>query len=298
MIEELVQTMVVGLAVGSRIALVAIGFSLVYRTSEVLNFAQGAWLLVGAYLVHHGVQMGLSFWVALALACGVCAALAALSFRVTVKPMRNQPVFAVILVTVGLLTIARFAVAAAWGTDARNLGDPFAISTVTFGGVTVPVRDLFTIAATVASVAIIMLLLRGTAFGLAMRATADDREAALVQGVRTDRVVAMSWALAAAFAVVAGVAASAGVSRLGPGIVETSFVALAAVVIGGLDSPGGGAVAAVLLGVSQQFVAVYQPEYVEVLGGNFASIFPYLLLVVVLLVRPYGLAGRAEWWRA
>lgn len=296
--EELLQTLVVGFAVGSRIALVAIGFSLVYRTSEVLNFAQGAWLLVGAYLVHHGVQVGLPFWTALVLAGAACAALAALSYRITVKPMRNQPVFAVILVTVGLLTIARFVIAAAWGTEPRNLGDPFGLSTVTLGGVTVPVRDLFTIGATVASVAVIMLLLRGTAFGLAMRATADDREAALVQGVRTDRVVALSWALAAAFAALAGVAASAGVSRLAPGVVETSFVALAAVVIGGLDSPGGGVVAALLLGVSQQFVAVYQPEYVEVLGRNFASIFPYVLLVIVLLVRPYGLAGRAEWWRA
>jgi branched-chain amino acid transport system permease protein len=296
-VNELARTIVAGLASGGRIALVVVGLSLVLRTSGVINLAQGAWMLLGAYLVAALVDSGLSFWLAAALAAAVGAGLSAATFRVVVRPMRGQPAHAVVLVTLGVLGVVTQLTAAVWGTDARNLGDPFGVATVSVAGVTVARRELFAIVAALAVLGAVAVVLRTTAVGLATRAVAADREAAATQGIDPDRVVMGCWAAAGAAAVVAGVAASTGASRLGPGLVGASFVALAAVVVGGLDSPLGGVVAAFGIGVVEELVAVYQPRHLAALGDDLAGVVPYVVMAIVLVARPTGIAGSVEPWR-
>jgi branched-chain amino acid transport system permease protein len=296
-VEDLLRTLVAGIAVGGRISLVAVGLSLVLRSSGVINFAQGAWLLLGAHLVAVLVDHGVSFWFALPIVMIVGAGLSAASYRILVRPMRGQPGYAVVLVTLGVLGLVTHIVAAIWGTEARNLGDPFGVSTMTIGGVTVPVRDLFSVGAAVVVLAAVVGSLGATSLGLATRAVVLDREAAATQGIHGPRIVTGCWAIAGATAVVAGVCASTGAGRLEVGIVDASFLALVAVVVGGLDSPAGGVAAAFALGIGQQLAAWYQPQHLDGLGDNFAAIVPYVVMVVVLIARPTGLAGQVEAWR-
>jgi branched-chain amino acid transport system permease protein len=296
-VTDLLRTLVAGIAVGGRVALVAIGLSLILRTSGVISFAQGAWLLLGAYLVSSFVESGLSFWLAVPLVMAIGSALSTATYRFVVRPMRGHSSSAVVLVTLGILGLVRHVAAAIWGTEPRNLGDPFGVRTMSVGDVVIPVRDVFSVVSAVIVLAFVVAVLRATPIGLATRAVALDREAAATQGIDAERIVTGCWAIAGVTAVVAGLSASAGAGRVDPGIVDASFVALVAVVVGGADSPAGGVVAAFALGIAQQLVAWYQPQHVDALGANFEGIFPYVVMVIVLIVRPTGLAGQAETWR-
>ena len=295
--NELVQTLVAGLASGSRTALAVVGLSLVLRTSGVINLTQGAWMLLGAYLVSALVAAGMSFWAALVLATVTGILASTLTHRLVVRPMRHQPPYAVVLVTLGVLGVVTHLVAAGWGTDARNLGDPFGVRTVVIWSVAIPRRDVFTLAAALLVLGALVLVLRRTSIGLTTRAVAIDREAASAQGIHPDRVIAGCWAIAGGAAAIAGIAASTGASRVNPGVVGVSFVALAAVVAGGADSPAGGMVAAVAFGLIEQLVAVYQPRHLAMLGDSLATVLPFVVMAVVLIARPTGLAGSPDQWR-
>jgi branched-chain amino acid transport system permease protein len=292
--SELVQILLQGVALGAKLALVALGFVVIFKATGVINFAQGGLVLIGAYLTYNVSETwGVPFYVAVVVAMVGGALVGALVERVALRPMIGKPTFAAIMVTIGVLFVLEQVVTSIWGFDNLNLGDPWRSRTLHAGDVTLAVRDLWTIGLTAAALAAFFAFFRYSSTGVAMRASALDPEAALAQGISPGRVYTLAWAISGAVAALAGVTLASGSAQLAPGIGFVALAAFPAVILGGLDSPGGAVVGGILIGVSQTLTARYLND-VEWLGTNFHNAMPYILMIVVLLVRPYGLFGTKE----
>lgn len=292
---EFLQLCFAGLALGARYALVALGFVIIYRATGVINFAQGGLLAVAAYLTYaFANQAGLPFGLAVLLALLAAALIGAAIERVVLRRTVGQPVFAVIMITIGMLFILEQAVTAIWGFDSLNLADPWGVDTVTAGGIVFSVRDLWTIGLAAAVLAAFFAFFRFSSLGVAMRATALDPEAALAQGISARRIYAISWAISAALAALAGVTLASGPAALSPGIGTVALVAFPAMIVGGMDSPGGAVIGGAIIGLTQALTAGYQDDIAPWLGDNFSAVMPYVVMIVILLVRPYGLFGTRE----
>ena len=292
---EFLQATLDGLAVGFRYALVALGFVVIFKATGVINFAQGGLVLIGAYLAYNaGETWGLPFYVAMVVAMVGGALVGAVLERVALRPMVGRPPFATIMVTIGLLYLLEQAVTSIWGFDNLDLGDPWAIDSVHAGDLVVSVRDLWTMGLAAVALGAFFLFFRFSATGVAMRATALDPEAAMAQGISPGRVYTLAWAVSGAVAALAGITLAAGSARLAPGIGLIALAAFPAIILGGLDSPAGAVVGGLIIGVTQQLTATYQPEHAEWLGRNFHTVMPYVVMVVILMVRPYGLFGTKE----
>jgi branched-chain amino acid transport system permease protein len=175
-----------------------------------------------------------------------------------------------------------------------NLADPWGVRTVDVGGVVMSVRDLWTLVIAAAIVAGFFAFFRYSKLGVAMRATAFDAEAALAQGISARRVYAVSWAISAGLAALAGVTLAAGAAALTPTIGAVALVAFPAMIVGGLDSPIGAVLGGFIIGLTQALTAGYQQDIAPWLGDNFAAVMPYVVMILILLVRPYGLFGTKE----
>lgn len=289
------ELVVQGSALGARYALVALGFVVIYRATGVINFAQGGFLALGAYLAFNFHQTwGWPFLPAV-VAAMLCGALLGVVLELVVlRRLAGRPTYAVIMVTIGLLIVIDQVIVAVWGADPLSLGDPWGLRTVDLGDLSVRVVDLWTMAIALAVLVGFFLWFRFTRMGLAMRATALDREAALAQGMSSRVVYSASWAVAAAVAALAGVMLSGGGTGVSPELGLLALYALPVIVLGGLDSPPGAVVGGLVIGIAQVLTAGYQPEYAPWLGTGFNLVMPYLVMVVVLLVRPYGLFGTRD----
>jgi branched-chain amino acid transport system permease protein len=292
---EFLQLFAAGIALGARYSLVALGFVVIFRSTKVINFAQGGLVVLGAYFTYNAHQTwGLSFWPSLLIGMVGTAVIGALVERVVLRRMVGQPTFTIIMITIGLLFIVQEVVTAVWGSEPLDLGDPWGIRTVERSNVVVSVRDLWTIALTGAVLAAFFVFFRYSKFGIAMRATAVDQEAALAQGISVHRVFAVSWAIAGAVAALAGATLAAGPGNLGIGIGDLAFAAFPAIILGGLDSPGGAVVGGTVIGVTQVLTQGYQPRWFPSLGTGFNQVMPYVVMIAILLIRPYGLFGTKE----
>jgi branched-chain amino acid transport system permease protein len=289
---EAVQLLSRGLGMGSVYALLALGFVIIYKSTRVISFAQPAFMLAGAVLVTYLVG-SFGFFGALALAALGTALLALGVERVAVRPMVGRPPFTVAIITLGVDVIVRVVAGAFIGIELRQVGDPWGLAPTRLFGIEVQQRHLAMIVTATVVVAALFAFFRFTRMGLAMRAAAYDQEAALAQGVSVGGVFALSWAIAGGLAAVGGAFAAIG------GSVEstlwlTAVVALPVIILGGLDSLPGAVVGGLLVGLVQELVAQYQRFLPEWLGGNVSIIAPYALMLVVLLLRPYGLFGTRE----
>jgi len=294
-VTDFAQLLVQGIALGAVYGAVALGFVVIYKATEVINFAHGELLLLGAYLVYAlRIEVGLPFVVALPGAIALMAAVGWGIERMVLRRMVGRPTFAVVMITIGLAIILRQLVTAAAGYEDRAIGDPWGASRVALGDAQVNVVSLVTVAAFAAQVAGFFAFFRGTKAGVAMRAAAFDPEAALAVGIPVRRVYAWSWMIAAATATVGGVFLAAFPATLHPAIGFVAFRAFPAAIVGGLDSPGGAVVGGLLIGVTEVLVQGYQPQFAPWLGNNFHVVAAYILMILVLMVRPYGLFGTRE----
>ncbi|MDY7104709.1 MAG: branched-chain amino acid ABC transporter permease [Actinomycetota bacterium] len=292
---EFLQLLFQGVALGSQYALIALGFVVIYKATGVINFAQGGFVLVGAYLAYNFNQTWeLPFPVALVLAMVAGALLGAIVERLLLRRMVGEPVFAVLMITIGLLFVLEQAATSVWGFDNLNLGDPWGIETVDVADLNLAVADLWTIGLAAAAMAAFFAFFRYTATGVAMRAAAVDQEAAAAQGIAAGRIFALAWAVAGAMAALGGITLAAGPAQLAPGISFVALAAFPAMILGGLDSPAGAVLGGIIIGVTQSLTAGYQPEYAEWLGTNFHIVMPYVVMILILLVRPYGISGTRE----
>jgi branched-chain amino acid transport system permease protein len=282
-----------GIGRGSGYALIALGFVIIYKSSRVISFAQPGMMIAGVVLVTYLVQVSwLSFWAAVPIAALLIALFGLGVERAVIRPMIGRPIFAIAIITIGLDIIIRTVAHAYLGASVRHVGDPWGLRTASLGPVTVQQRHIAAVLTATALVGLLFLFFRYTRMGLAMRAVAEDQEVALAQGVSVGAVFAASWALAGGLAAVAGSFAAAGVS------VDNTFwpialYALPVIILGGLDSLPGAVVAGLVIGVLQSLASSY-PDWLGFLGNNPSVIVPWLVMVLVLLVRPYGLFGSRE----
>ena len=292
---DLLRTLVSGLALGCKYALVALGFVIVFKATGVINFAQASFVLVGGYMTFNAANTwDLNFYLALLVAMAAGALLGMLIEALVLRRMIGEAPFTLVMVTIGILFILDNVVTAIWGPDPQNLGDPWGLNVRTFGDVPVADKDLWTIAFTALVLGGFFLFFRYSTLGLAMRATALDQEAAMAQGISARRIYRVSWGIAGLVAALAGAALSAGSVGLTPGVGLIALVAFPAMILGGLDSPLGAVVGGIIIGLVQQLTSLYGPEYLEWFGHGFELVSPYLVMIVILLVRPYGLFGTKE----
>lgn len=297
-----------GLSLGAIYALLAMGFVIIFKATQVLNFAHGALSAVGAFLVASMATI-LNFpgrflgenvnpWVSWTLSVVVALLLAALIGmileRVFLRPMVGEELFAVAIVTLGIDFVVRNITNDFIGTDPRPLGIPFGIEAVDLGFVTVAKNEVLQVAVALVMVGLVTLFFRSRT-GIAMRATAFDQEAARAQGISVGRIFSISWAIGAVLAAIAGIFVSI-FPRRSAGVDATTaffaFRAFPAIILGGLDSLVGAVVGGFAIGLAEAAVTAYVKA--EFLGSGFGGIVPYLLMLVVLLVRPYGLFGTEE----
>jgi len=213
--------------------------------------------------------------------------------RVALRPMIGQPPFAAIMITIGVLFVLEQIVTSIWGFQALDLGDPWGNGKVAAGDVTMAVRNLWSVGLAGGALLAFFLFFRYSNTGVAMRATALDPEAALAQGISPGRVYTLAWAVSGAVAALAGITLASGSGNLSPGVGYVALAAFPAIILGGLDSPAGAVVGGLLIGVSQSLTARYLADW-GWLGTNFHRVMPYVLMIVILLVRPYGLFGTRE----
>mgnify|MGYP001819611851 CR=1 FL=1 len=288
---EFVQALVAGLALGAIYGLIALGLVVIYKATGVLSFAQGGFVYLGAFVVwQFSNDWGWNFYLSIALAMVVLAVIAAVIERVVLRRMVGEEAFTVILVTIGILLVINQLVPTIWSDPGYVLDSPWIDQTVELGDIRISHADLWTVGVTALLFALFFVFFRYTRTGLGMRAAAVDQEAAAAQGVSVARSFQISWAIAGAVAVVAGVMLTA-TSGDTPTL-ALSFSALRAfpaMILGGLDSPGGAVVGGLIIGVAEVMTATYL-DY-EWLGTNFDAVMPYLILIAVLLWRPTGLFG-------
>jgi branched-chain amino acid transport system permease protein len=286
---EFVQLLFQGISLGATYALVALGFVVVYRASGVINFAQGAMLLVGAYAISWlAVDAGLGFLLAVLCAAVLLALAGAGLHALVLRRVAGQPTFVLVMITIGIGIAVTQGVEALFGPDRRLLGDPWGASALHAGGVTLNVVKLWGIGVTLVALGAFFAFDRYTRWGLAMQATAADEEATLSLGVPVRRVHAITWALAGVLATLGGLFLAGFPGAPQPALGDAALRAFPAIVLGGLGSPVGAVVGGVLIGVVEVLTSGYAPAS---LGANFYAVAPYIAMIAILLIRPYGLFG-------
>jgi branched-chain amino acid transport system permease protein len=288
-----IEALVSGLGTGSAYALIGIGFVIIYKSSRVISFAQPGFMFAGVVLVTYLVTVSwLGFWGALIVGAVLMAVLGLAIERAVIRPMIGRPVFAIAIITIGLDLIIRTVASAFVGVNVRTVRDPWGLSTWEIGSVTIAQRHVAAIVAAGILVALLFAFFRFSRAGLAMRAVAEDQEAALAQGVSVGAVFAMSWALAGALAAAGGTLAAAG-QPISNTFWTIALFALPVIILGGLDSIGGAVLAGLIIGVAQSLASNYSGT-LSWLGNNPSVIVPWLVMLFVLIVRPYGLLGTRE----
>jgi len=297
--SDLAQLLLAGVSLGASYALICLGFVVIYRATGVINFAQGGLLVLGAFLTHQfAVRAQLPFLLAVLLAMAVAGLVGVAVERVVLRRMVGQPVFAVIMITLGLLFVLEQIVSAVWGYDLVVLGDPWGVRTTSVFGIAIEIADLWTIGLAAGVLTAFFAFFRYSRLGVAMRATASDQEAAIANGISARTVFALSWALAGAVAALAGTLLAAGPRGVEITLTAVALRAFPAMILGGLDSPAGAVIGGLTIGVVEVLSAAYLTPNAPWLGENVHVVVPYVVMIAVLLVRPYGLFGTREVIRA
>lgn len=281
------QILFSGLALGSIYGLVALGFAVIFKATGVFNFAQGMLVVVGAYLAVTGsTQLGLPFPMAVVFIVLAAALLGAVIHALLIRPLAGRPLLPVIMITIALAIVLRAMIELIYGPQARSLTTPLPTGSFLVGGVRISELHLTAALVSWACMAGVGAFFKFTSMGLLMRATADSHEAALVSGINVNRINALAWAIGCVLAAIGGVF----LGQLQVATVELEnigLLALPAVVIGGLQSIPGAIVGGLLVGLIEQFGSGY-------ISPKARDILIYAPLLMILMVRPWGLFGQRE----
>jgi branched-chain amino acid transport system permease protein len=285
------QLVVSGLSLGMMYALIAIGFVIIFKCSKAFNIAQGYFVMLGGYIGYTFlVPLRLPVWASIIAAIAVAVVMGLAIERLALRPLVGQPVLAVIMMTIALAGVIEGIAILGWGGEFKNYpkGVLPEIS-LQLGGVSVSPSNLIALIVSIIVVAALMLIFRYTKIGLAMRATAEDEQVTRGAGIRATTVYALAWIISCVTGVVAGILLS-GVSGVMTSNAEIGLKALAVVILGGLDSIGGAVVAGVSLGILELVASGYLDPLMPS-GGGLAKVFPFLVMIAVLIIRPHGLFG-------
>jgi len=287
------QLVISGFALGMVYALVAIGFVLILKCSKAFNIAQGHFVMIGGYLgFTFLITFGLPIWAALLLAIAAASIMGLLIERLTLRPLVGQPILAVIMMTIALATILEGLATLVWGGEYKAYHGVLPTLNINIGELSLPPETLIGLIVSIIVVVLLMLLFRYTKTGLAMRATAEDVQVVQSAGIRVTTVYAITWVIACVTGVIAGIVLG-GVSGVMIPMSHVGLKALAVALLGGMDSIGGAIVAGIILGVAENVAAGYLDPLLPA-GGGLASVFPFIIILIVLILRPHGLFGLAE----
>ncbi len=286
--DRIIQLALSGIANGAIFALVALGFVLIYKSSDVINFAQGELLLIGAYLTYTMVEMfGLWWPIGVVIAVVLAAAVGVVIEQLVLRPLIGEPVISVIMVTIGLSSLLRAIVGAIWGVTPRPAPQFLPTDTVTILGANVGVDRIWAFGLAIALFALLTLFFRLSREGIAMRAVADDQQAALSMGISVKKVWAVAWAIAAITAAVGGILLMSIFGGVSGTIGRVGLLVFPVVILGGLDSIPGAIIGGLIIGLLQSFAGgLLPPEW------GLGEVAPFVILLLILLVRPYGLFGQ------
>ena len=279
------QLTVSGLSTGMIYALAAAGFVVIYKASDVINFAQGDLLLLGTYLIFFAVaQTGLPWSLGVLVTVLLAVAVALAIERLVLRPLVGEPVISMIMVTIGLSSVLRGAINAIWGPNPRAFESFLPAGDLVIGPAVLSAARVLSIPIALAVLAALGLFFRYTRDGIAMRAIADDQQAALSMGISIPRVFGVAWGLAAASAAIGGIMLG-NIVGVSPNVAAIGLRVFPVVILGGLDSIKGAVVGGAIIGLLEVYVGFY-------VGHGLNLVVPYLVLILVLMVRPYGLFGR------
>ncbi|MGH2542127.1 MAG: branched-chain amino acid ABC transporter permease [Ardenticatenaceae bacterium] len=286
--EKFVTLTLAGITNGSILALVALGFVLIYKSSDVINFAQGELLMIGAYLTYAMItQFGLAWPLGVLLAVILSALVGVLIEQLILRPMIGEPIISVIMVTIGLSTLLRAITGAIWGTAPLPTPEFIPDAPVMVLGVSVGANKLWAIALSAVLLVTLTLFFRRSSEGIAMRAVADDQQAALSMGISVKHIWAVAWAIAAVTAAIGGMLLASVFGGVGATIGRVGLVVFPVVILGGLDSVPGAIVGGLIIGLLQSYAGGYLPPEL-----GLGEVVPYMILILILLIRPYGLFGQ------
>jgi branched-chain amino acid transport system permease protein len=287
------QLTVSGLATGGIYASLAVALVLIYRATQVINFAQGALATFAAYIAWQLNAWGLSYWEAFFATLPIAFVGGVVVEQVAIRPAgRRGSVLSVVLASIGLLILIEGSIPLIWGSEVRFFPSAFPVHAVRVGGVAFTYQDLGTIGVSILAVVVLWLLFRFTKLGLAMRAAAFRPGAARLVGIRVGWMLSIGWGLAAALGAVAGMMAAASPSvLLNPNMMDGILIyAFAAAVLGGLESPAGAVVGGLAIGTILNLLG----SYVSWITPQLLLPAAFVLMLVVLLVKPSGLFGRTQ----
>lgn len=283
----LAEFSIVGLLSGGLLAMIALGFVLIYKGTGVINFAMGEFMMLGAYFFYTAnVMWGLPLAVALVLSFAAVAVAAAVIERGVLRPLAGQPVISVLMATIGLASAIHGAVDAVWGGRNYELSSLLPRAPIILGDVLIPGKTLWSFLLAMAVIAGFVLYFRFSRTGVSMRAAASDPTTAYVLGIDVRATQRLTWIFAGVVGALAGIIV-ASTTSLSPAVGSAALGVLAIIILGGLDSIPGAIVAGLIVGMIESLTAGY-------LGGKVRDIVPYATVLVILLVRPYGLFGTRQ----
>ncbi|MFJ8928812.1 branched-chain amino acid ABC transporter permease [Streptomyces sp. NPDC102340] len=287
------ELLINGISMGSVYALIALGFVVIFRATEVVNFAHASLLLAGGYVIA-SLHDDIGFWPAVGVGIAVAAVVGASVEFFVMRRYRGRDHSVLAIVTIGVDILLTTELTRRLGTDVLAMGDPWGDAVLTVGGVSIAHTRIAALAAAALLITTFLLTFRYTSWGVAMRAAAESSETAALMGVRLGRVSLGAWAVAGGLAAVAAlfltVFPTPGLER------ATSLAALKAfpaAILGGLDSTTGALVGGLIVGVTESLAAGYQSE-LAFMGRGLGDVAPYLVMTVILLLRPSGLFGTKE----
>jgi branched-chain amino acid transport system permease protein len=286
-----IQLFASGIAVGCLYALIALGFVLIIKATDILNFAHGEIIMISSLLCYFLMaKYHFSFLTASLITILIAALLGVLTERLVLRPMLGEPIFAVVMITIGLSIFLRSMAGILFGHDNYVFPSPFPKEPMNLAGITLSMTQVWVMISTALLVLIFFIFFKYSRMGLAMRGTANNQETALLMGISTKRVFAMVWGIAFVTAAIAGIFL-ANVMVVNIGLTFTAISAFPAIILGGLESIPGAIIGGLAIGVIENLAGGYLDQMI---GGGVKDVTPFVVLFLILMFKPYGLFGKKE----
>jgi branched-chain amino acid transport system permease protein len=289
LLNEILQTILSGISIGCIYGIVALGFVLIFKATEVINFAQGEMMVLGAFIAYTLTTIfGFSYWAALLISTLCLGLIGMLLERVILRPLIGEPTFVIFILTIGLGYFIKSFVSMVpgWGTDTYGFRTPFTDKTLDYAGLVISWEHLSIIIMTTVLILILFAFFRYTRIGVAIRATSQNQLAAVYMGISVFRVFSLTWIISGALGGIAGVLLSP-ITFVHMNMGALGLKAFPAAILGGFGSIPGAMVGGVIIGVTESLAGVYLPI-------GWKDVAAWIILILVLVLRPEGLLGKKQ----
>lgn len=287
----LIQVLIAGIATGSIYSLIAIGLVLIFKSSGVINFAQGSMVMLGAFIAYAFVtQLGFSIPLSLLITLLISALIGIIIERTVLRYLTGVSLISIIMVTFGISTIIDGLALGTWGSSNFTYPKLFPSFSLQLGGIAISSIYLWSFISSMLLLVIFLLFFKYSKLGLAMRAAADNQKVSVILGIKPQKVLSLTWAISALVATAGGILL-ASISSLHVNLSYIGLTVFPVVILGGLDSIPGAAIGGLIVGVLEALSGVYISPIV---GGAFQQVSSFAFLLIILLIKPHGLFGTKE----